>query len=458
MVDIGIDTTTAAVTAPLADRLARLIRIPTVSLRVGRDDAAFAQFRTLLCQMYPLTHQRLSPELVADGCLLFRWPGAAGGPSTLLLAHYDVVPATDPAWTHRPFDGVVEGGKVHGRGCLDMKGPLFAILEAVESLLGEGITPDGDVYLSFGDDEEVGGTHATVVADLLEQRGVRPDLVMDEGGAVVSGMIPKVLGELAMIGVAEKGLANFRLTARDHAGHASAPEKNGAAVRLARAIVQVDRNPFPVHSNPVITEMVRTLAVRMPRWRARVVSARVTQPLIPRVLAKLDGPLGALARTTVAVTTLSGSPAANVTADEATATLNVRIAPGETLTSTRDHLKKLLRGLSVEVDLEQGTDPVPRSPTSGAAFERVKAALARSYPDALPVPYVMVQASDSRHFAKLSTNIYRFMPFAITAEQLRSIHGADENLDVCALSPGIRFYRHLIAAGSADDRPDPNAA
>jgi carboxypeptidase PM20D1 len=448
---IGTETTTIAVTADLADRLAQLVRVPTVSLRTGRDEAAFARFRTLLSQLYPLTHQRLDHELVAGGSLLFHWPGV-GGPSTLLMAHYDVVPATAPDWARAPFGGEVDEGKIHGRGCLDDKGPLFVILEAVESLLAQGITPDGEVYLSFGDDEEIGGPHATVVAGLLESRGVRPALVVDEGGAIVSGMIPAVAGDLAMIGVAEKGIANLRLTARGRAGHASAPEKNGPAVRLARAIVAIERNPFPLRSKAVITEMVRTLAARMPKWLAPVVSARITGPLIPRLLARLGGPVAALARTTVGVTTLSGSSAANVLADEATATLNVRIAPGETLAATRDHLTKVVRGTGVAVDIEYGNDPIPTSPTSGAAYERIKAALARSHPDALPVPYVMVQASDSRHFAKISQNIYRFMPFAISASQLRSIHGADENLDISALAAGIEFYRHLIAAGSIADQ------
>ena len=441
------DASTVAVAAVLAERLARLIRVPTVSLRTNRDDAAFARFRALLSEMYPLTHDRLDHELVAGGCLLFRWRGS-GGPSTLLLAHYDVVPVSGQDWSRAPFGGEIGEGKIYGRGCLDNKGPLFAILEAVESLLAEGITPDGDVYLSFGDDEEIGGSHTTVVADLLQSRGVRPDLVVDEGGAIVSGMIPAVSGDLAMIGVAEKGVANFRLTARDHAGHASAPEQNGAAAQLARAIVRLDRNPFPVSTHPVITDMVRTLAARMPKWLAPVVAARITQPVIPRLLTRLGGPVAALARTTVAVTTLSGSPAANVLAQEATATLNVRIVPGSTVAETRDHLTKIVRGTGVTVDVLHGTDPVPSSPTSGAAYERVKAALGVSYPDALPVPYVMVQASDSRHFAKISRNIYRFMPFGISAEQVRSIHGADENLDICALRPGIQFYRHLIAAAS----------
>ncbi len=439
----------AAATVELAERLARLVRVATVSVRGERDDAAFTEFRELLHRMYPLTHRHLDNELVAEGSLLFRWPGN-GGPSTLLMAHYDVVPVAEEDWSRRPFGGEIDRGVIYGRGCLDDKGPLFVIMEAVESLLAQGVSPDGDVYLSFGDDEEIGGAHATVVADLLESRGVRPDLIIDEGGAIISGMVPAVSGSLAMIGVAEKGMANFRLTARSAAGHASAPERNGAAAQLARAIVRLDRQPFPVRSNPVIVEMVKTLAGRMPRWLAPVVSARISEPLIPRVLAQLGGSVAALARTTVAVTTLSGSPAANVLANAATATVNVRIAPGETVAGTRARLQKVLHGTGVSVDVEYGSNPVPPSPTSGTPFERITAALAQTHPDALPVPYVMVQASDSRHFAKLTRHIYRFMPFTISQRQLRSIHGADESLDISALDAGIRFYRHLIAATSCE--------
>lgn len=443
------DPTAQSVTAHLADRLARLISVPTISLRVDRDDAAFATFRSLLSEMYPLTHQELDHELVSDGCLLFRWRGGSG-PSTLLMAHYDVVPVAEEHWTRPPFSGQIDNGVIYGRGSLDDKGPLFVILEAVESLLAEGITPDGDVYLSFGDDEEIGGSHTTGVVDLLEKRGVRPGLVIDEGGAIISGMVPAVSGRLAMIGVAEKGIANFRLTARSQAGHASAPQKHGAAAQLARAIVRLDENPFPVRSNPVIVEMVKTMAARMPTWLAPIASTRLTRLLLPHLLAKLGGSIAPLARTTVAVTTLSGSPAANVLANEATAMLNVRIAPGETVASTQAHLRKVLRGSGVTIEIEYGSDPVPVSPMRGASFDRVKAALRQSHPDALPVPYVMVQASDSRHFARISGNIYRFMPFAISSDQLQSIHGADESLDISSLSAGVEFYRHLVAAGTFD--------
>jgi carboxypeptidase PM20D1 len=428
----------------LADRLARLIRVPTISRRDGRDEAAFHDFRSLLAEMYPLTHQHLEHELVSGGSILFRWPGTTG-PTILLMAHYDVVPVDGQEWSRAPFSGEVEGGAVHGRGTLDDKGTLFVILEAVESLLADGFAPTTQVYLSFGDDEEVGGSHAGKVAEALKTRGVTPDVVIDEGGAVVSGMLPMVSGELAMIGITEKGMANVVLTARNQGGHASAPPKNGATAQLAAAILALERNPFPSRSNPVIVEMIKTLTSRMPRWLRPIMTARVVKPLIPPAMSRVGETTGALVRTTVAVTMLSGSSAPNVLPNEASATLNIRIAPGETLAATRARLSKILRGTGVEISACDGSDPAPVSSTTGASFARIKAALAKSHPLALAVPYVMVQSSDSRHMAPISKDIYRFMPFRISADQLASIHGADEHIDVSALSVGVEFYRQIIA-------------
>ena len=434
----------------LGGRLARLVRVPTISIRDGRDEAAFDAFRALLAEMYPLTHKHLDRELAAGGSMLLRWPGG-DGPSTLLMAHYDVVPVGGQEWSRAPFGGDIDDGAVHGRGSLDDKGALFVILEAVESLLAEGHSPGGDVYLSFGDDEELGGPHAHQVADLLDSRGVRADRVIDEGGAVVVGMLPMVAGHLAMIGVTEKGIAIVRLTARNQGGHASAPPKNGATAQLARAIVKLERQPFPTRSNRVVVDMVKTLANRMPKPIAALVSARLAEPLVAPLLRRLGGAAGALTHTTVAVTMLQGSPAPNVLAHEATASLNVRIAPGETVASTRARLETILRGTGVEVEVCDGTDPAPISPTNGTSYQLITTALAKSHPNALPVPYVMVQASDSRHFTGICGDIYRFMPFVISAGQLASIHGADESIDISALEKGVEFYRQIIAGDSLND-------
>src|ERR1700712_4552639 len=161
------------------ERLRELIRIPTVSRSdlAQVDAAAFETFRATLARLYPLVHARLSLEVVGGGSLLFRWAGRSVGSPSVLMAHYDVVPADEPGWTHPPFAAALVGEgsaqRIWGRGAIDDKGMLCSILEAVEAALADGVTPASDVYLSLGHDEENRGSGAAAIVDLLESRGIR---------------------------------------------------------------------------------------------------------------------------------------------------------------------------------------------------------------------------------------------------------------------------------------------
>ncbi|WP_136036804.1 M20/M25/M40 family metallo-hydrolase, partial [Microbacterium sp. K35] len=229
--------TTPTVRPGIAERLARMIRLPTVSAELDeRGLAPFEEFAALLAELYPRTHAELTLERHTDLGLLFHWAGTGavtGGP-VVLMAHYDVVPVDESdAWTHPPFAGVIADGSVHGRGALDDKGPLIVVLEAVENLLTDGFRPPRDVYLSFGGNEETYGRAAEEIARVLRDRGIVPWLVVDEGGAVVDAPLPFVPGRAAMIGVGEKGVMTLRLSARGDGGHASAPPALTAVRRVA---------------------------------------------------------------------------------------------------------------------------------------------------------------------------------------------------------------------------------
>ena len=129
---------------------------------------------------------------------------------------------------------------IWGRGTLDDKGSLVAVLEGVEANILAGHTPEHDVYLSFGHDEETAGSGAKAIVDLLESRDVSPGLVIDEGGAVVEGVFPGVTDPIAVVGTSEKGILSLLLTVDQHGGHASTPPRVTATVRLARAIVRAE--------------------------------------------------------------------------------------------------------------------------------------------------------------------------------------------------------------------------
>jgi carboxypeptidase PM20D1 len=430
-----------------AERLAELVGIPTVSAKdpAEVDTVAFERFRERLVQLYPATHRVLEREILGDGALLYRWPSGSDAPPMVLMAHYDVVPVAGQDWSRDPFSGLIEDGVVHGRGAIDDKGALVAILEAVESLVAAGFTPARDVYLSFGNDEEVAGVGAQLAVEALTARGVRPWAVVDEGGAVVSGVFPGVPGQTAVVGLAEKGLLDVELVTSDPGGHASAPVRGGAPARLARAILRIEDNPFPARVHDVVLGMVDALGRHAPTgYRAVFAHAEYLRPVLALVLSRASREANALVRTTVAITELEGSKARNVLATRARAHANIRIALGETVQSTVDRLRRVIDDPDVELTVVSGSDPSPVSRADNEAFALITDAARSVYPDAAVAPYVMVQASDARHFSQICDSVYRFMPFDLSREELAALHAADERISVAALHRGAGFYRYLI--------------
>ncbi|HLM05748.1 MAG TPA: M20/M25/M40 family metallo-hydrolase [Blastococcus sp.] len=437
----GLDADSAA------ERLAELVRIATISSREGGevDHAAFARFRERLVELYPATHRTLDGEMLGDGALLYRWSSGTDLPPMVLTAHYDVVPVADQEWSRDPFSGLVQDGLVHGRGAIDDKGALVAILEAVESLVADGFTPARDVYLSFGNDEEVFGVGAELAVETLIERGVQPWAVLDEGGAVVSGVFPGVRQPTAVVGLAEKGRLDVELITTDPGGHASAPVRGGAPARLARAILRIEDQPFPARLHDVVLGMVDALGRYAPiGYRAVFAHAAYLRPALAALLSRASREANALVRTTVAITRLEGSRAANVLATRALAHANIRIALDETVQSTIERLRRVIDDPTVELRVVSGNDPSPVSRADNEAFALVGAAIRSVYPDAAVAPYLMVQASDARHFSQICDSVYRFMPFDLSRDELATLHAAEERISVAALHRGAGFYRYLI--------------
>ncbi|AKU19237.1 hypothetical protein VV02_23440 [Luteipulveratus mongoliensis] len=428
--------------------MSALVRIPTVSHPDPghQDDVAFARFVKTFEASYPLLHEHLDRTTVGPGGLLFHWAGDSAEKPLVLMAHWDVVPVVESDWSEDPFSGRVSATDVHGRGTLDDKGSLVVICEAVETLLAEGYSPEQDVYLSFGCDEEVAGTAAVEAVDELRSRGVTPWLVIDEGGAVVEGVFPGLRRPAALVGVAEKGLLDLEITTADQGGHAAMPRQGGAVARLARAIGRLDQHPFPVTLTDPALAMVETLGehVRGP-LRAVLSRAGSLRPALAQAFARMGPETAAVVRTTVAITRLEGSPAANVIAARATAHANIRIQLGETVESVVARLGDVIKDRTIELRVVSGSNPTSVSPSDGEQFDAIRSAVAVTYPDAVTAPYVMMQASDARHFHAISDHVYRFSPFAMTREQRDSIHGVDEYISLDALGRGVAFYRHLIA-------------
>lgn len=425
-----------------------MIQQQTVSAELdARGHEPFEAFVDLLEELYPLAHQQLSRERITDFGLLFRWQGRDSRLDPLvLMAHYDVVPVDESDdWTFPPFEGRIENGFVHGRGALDDKGPLLVVLEAVENLLAAGFTPARDVLLSFGGNEETFGDAALRIAETLHGRGVNPWLVLDEGGALTDAPLPGVRGVAAMVGVGEKGIATLRIEARGDGGHASVPPPLTAVGRVSRAVTRLSPSTFRARAPKAIPRMLARFAPRSRGgWRLLYRVLAAWPWLTARVFAALGGEAAAMVRTTIAPTRLGGGTADNVLPSAASATVNLRLALGETVEGAARRVRRRIADPLVTVTVVEGGDASAESPADGAQFALIAEAVRVSHPDAATVPYVTMAATDSRYFHRFWPAVYRFAPLTMSAELRATIHGVDERVAVDELARGEAFHRALI--------------
>jgi carboxypeptidase PM20D1 len=438
--------------AGAAERLAGAIRIPTISPSdsTARDTAAFRAMHEYLVQSFPHVHATLTREDVGRDALLYKW---AGTDSTLqplvLMGHMDVVPIDSGAlalWTHSPFSGDIADGFIWGRGTLDDKATVMSLLEAAEALIGEAFAPKRTIYFSFGADEELGGSKgAAVIAALLKSRGIKPYLVLDEGGVVVDHAMPGVNPPVALIGIAEKGYETLELSVRGEGGHSSIPPRHTAAGILAHALSRVEDNPLPASIGPEVSQLFNSVGPEMPFGRRILFANRwLLDPILLRVLASRVT-TDAMLRTTTAVTMLQGSPKDNVLPSLARASVNFRIIPGESAASVIAHVNKVVDDSAVHVTPTGTTfEPSPASVTAGPAWMGLKKTIAQVYPDAVISPYLMMGATDSRYFRSLTPNVYRFMGARISIDDRDRIHGINERISVKSYLEGIGFSKQLM--------------
>ncbi|MES2488434.1 MAG: M20 family peptidase [Pseudomonadota bacterium] len=441
-----------------AQRLAGAIRIPTISFE-NRSDIDIKQFDALASYLqnnFPKTHAALTRERLDGGSLLYSWPGKdLKAKPILLLAHMDVVPVepgTEKQWTHAPFSGEIADGFIWGRGALDDKGNMVALLEGVETLLSQGFKPSRTIYLAFGHDEEIGGDQGAVkMAALLKSRGVKAEFSLDEGGAITQGVIAGVDKPVASIMVAEKGYVSFRLTARAKGGHSSMPPSDTAVGDLSRAVARVQAKRMPGHLTPPVNEMLNRLAPEMPLARRVLMANRwLFEPLLIRAMSA--APVSsALVRTTTAPTMLRAGIKDNVLPTEAYAVINFRLLPGDTVKDVEDHLRDVIddEHIEIEVDGHMVSEASPVSDARSASFAVIEKTVNQVFPEALVSTGIVTGATDNRHYTDVFESRYNFSPNLFRPEDLARVHGANERIAVQSYVSMIRFYAQLIqnAAG-----------
>ena len=430
----------------LAQKLSKMIQYDTTSHANVHEEEKFLGFHKVLEELFPLVHEKLE-RTVIDGNLLYYWKGKSSEKPILLMSHQDVVPA-EGEWLHEPFSGDIADGKVWGRGASDTKCSVMAFFEAVEELLREGYTPDCDVYLASSCTEEWAGDGAPKIVEELKRRGVELFIVCDEGGGIISEPIGGIKGNFAMVGVFEKGKADVKFTARSTGGHASAPAKNTPIARLAAFVNEVETHtPFKRKFLPEVSAMFARLAPYAPFGLKLVMgNLWLFAPIMKPVLGKISAQAGAMLQTTIAFTMQSGSDAYNVLPQEATLGANMRFIPHQGEKESLEIIKALAAKHGLETEIVHSNDYTEPVDINGEAFKLVEKVIGETFPG-LPVsPYVMTGATDAQFYQPICPSCIRFAPVIYGPEQMKGMHGLNENIEYNCLLGAVSFYQNLIKA------------
>ena len=427
-----------------AGKLSRLIRCETVSVPGKNQREKFLVFHKELENLFPLVHEHLEKTEI-DGNLLFFWKGKSSEKPLVLMSHQDVVPA-EGSWSHAPFSGDIADGKVWGRGASDTKCSVMAFFQAAEELLETGYVPENDVYLSSSCTEEWAGDGCPKLVAEMKRRDVRPYIVCDEGGGIISEPIGGIHGNFAMIGVFEKGKADVRFTARSDGGHASTPKPHSPIANLAAFVHDVETHRvFRRRLPKEVAAMFETLApyASFPlKWIFS--NLWLFRPVLLQVLPAVSAQAGAMIRTTIAFTMQSGSSACNVMPQEATVSANMRFIPHQGMKESLEIIGKRAKKHGLSMEVLAATDYTPSADLDGDAFRTLCAVVNETFTGCPASPYVMTGATDARFYQEICGHVFRFAPVIYGPEQMKGMHGLNENIETACLPGAVDFYKNLI--------------
>lgn len=446
------ETASIPVPSEAPQRLAEVVRFETITKRdpSALDSSAYEGLYRYLKTAYPTVHDSLSVTSVNELSRLYTWRGTDPSKAPIvLMAHVDVVPVepgTRDQWTHPPFDGVVADGAVWGRGALDDKASAVAILEALSVMLETGPRPERTVHVALGHDEEVGGPRgAEAIAERITDIGPAPAMVVDEGGAITKGALPGLDRPLAVVGIAEKGYLSIELQTEAPGGHSSAPPDSTSIEVLNEALERLLDNPLQSRLDGVTGRMLAYVAPEV-QWPLRLALANqwLAAPGIRWALNRKPSTKAAI-RTVQVPTRLNAGVKDNVVPSSATATINYRILPSQSVDQVLTHVRATLGNVPVTIETGQASEPTPVSDVDGAPFRVLQRTIREVTSDSVVVaPYLVPGATDSRHYADATDHVYRFLPYTLTPEDRGRIHGTDERISIDDYRTLVRFYVQFL--------------
>ena len=430
----------------VVNKLGTLVKIKTVSYedKSKIDFTEYQKYIDKVKELYPLVFEKCEFTQTKEYAIKLKLKGESSENPTVLMAHYDVVPVTE-GWQHDPFLGEVVDGSLYGRGTFDTKCTMACALSALEVALKDNFVPKNDLYLCFGSNEEVYGDSQIKIIEEMKKEGIKPSLVLDEGGGIMNNAFPGVKGDVAFLAVVEKGMVNVKLTLDSNGGHSSTPRKNGPVVRLAKAITKLEKNPMKPEYTKTVKELLNVMG-RNCIFPMKLVFANMWlfSPLVKVLFTKLSSDTRALVSTTFAFTTINGGNQTNIIPNHVEANVNVRIAPFHTLDQVIDHIKKVIDDEDIKISTSNINKTYKECSFTSNGYNTIKDTVIETYPNTIIAPFVMFGGTDGRHYNEISDCVIRFSPMKVTNEERAGMHGLDEKLTVTSIEKCLEFYQRLL--------------
>lgn len=427
-------------------KLGEMLKVPTISYEDKNliDYEVFHKYIELVQKLYPTVFEKCEYELSDELVIKLKLKGESSEKPTVLMSHYDVVPVTE-GWDHDPFLGEVVDGYLYGRGALDTKCTMACALSALEKALEKGYTPKNDLYLCFGGNEEVYGDGQWKMVEWFKKEGIVPALVFDEGGGIMNNAFPGVSKDAAFLAVVEKSMANIKLSINTNGGHSSTPKRNGPVIRMAKALVRLEKHHMKPQISVTTKEMLDIMG-RNSSFALKIIFANMWlfKGLVKKLFPILSADTNALLTSTFAFTTIHGGNQTNIIPNHVEANINVRVAPFNSAEEVIAHVKKVIKDPLIEVTAHDVTKLYKECSTKQAGYDIIKETVLETYPNTIVSPFVMLGGTDAKHYNEISNCVIRFSPIKVTNEDRLGIHGLNERIKVETLEKCFEFYQRLL--------------
>jgi carboxypeptidase PM20D1 len=419
-----------------AERLSEAIRFQTISWGEAErlDREAFLGLHALLERSFPRVHASLRREVVNQLSLLYSWPGTDPSQKPILLTDHFDVPVVERCWRGSTLLRWRDRRRfIWGR---DPRRRRAAASWRRWRGCSPRVCPGPSTWPSA---TTIEARRAGATAALRRARD-RFEFT-DEAGQVA---VPGIERPVALIGIAEKGYVNLRVTARAPGGHSSMPPRSTAIGRLALAIQRIEEHPMPARVAGPAALFLDEVGGQMKFPLGMLVENRwLFGPILRWYLAR-DPATNAMIRTTTAVTMVEGGVKENVLPDSATATVNFRLLPGDTGDDVLAHVREAADDDGVTLELVPETEASPVADPASASFELLRASLAEVMPDVIAAPFLSLGGTDTKHYVGLAENSYRFNALRVGPEDRTRAHGVNERIAVSNYAECIAFNQAVI--------------